>query len=285
MVTKSWLEARLERGRAILAPAPATPYTGAMDRTLRFAGAEPMRVNKWLAAEGVCSRREAESLIAQGLIRIDGEVIQDLGRKIAPGQVLVVAGAGDQILGAQATFVLHKPIGYVSAQPEAGQIPAARLITRDRHWGSGHPAAGGNLSLAPLGRLDADSRGLLLLSEDGALAKAIIGPTSPLSKAYEVRVAGRVTVAKLKLLRQGLHLDGRALKPAVVEEIGPQLLSFVLQEGRNRQIRRMCELVELRVTDLLRWRIGPLQLGDLPEGRWRLLSREERDGLISAAKS
>jgi 23S rRNA pseudouridine2604 synthase len=139
------------------------------------------------------------------------------------------------------------------------------------------------MSLAPLGRLDQDSRGLLLLSEDGVLAKAVIGPDSKLDKEYLVRVAGQVTDKKLALLRHGLELDGRKLKQAKVTVVEPQLLRLVLHEGRKRQIRRMCEAVDLGVSDLLRVRIGPLNLGNLPEGQWRLLSPDERDALIRAS--
>jgi 23S rRNA pseudouridine2604 synthase len=139
-------------------------------------------------------------------------------------------------------------------------------------------------SLPPLGRLDQDSRGLLLLSEDGVLAKAVIGPESKLDKEYLVRVAGPVTDRKLALLRHGLSLDGRTLKPAKIEQIEPQRLRFTLVEGRNRQIRRMCELVDLDVTDLYRIRIGPLKIGDLPEGKWRALTDAERAAMIRASK-
>jgi len=135
-------------------------------------------------------------------------------------------------------------------------------------------------SLPPIGRLDEDSRGLLLLSSDGVVAKAVIGPESDLDKEYLVEVAGTVTEAKLDRLRHGLELDGRRLKPARVTRIEPQRLRFVLREGRKRQIRRMCDLVGLEVVDLLRIRIGPLELGDLPEGRWRALTPAERAALI-----
>src|SRR5262249_25461997 len=127
-------------------------------------------------------------------------------------------------------------------------------------------------SLAPLGRLDQDSRGLLLLSEDGVLAKAVIGEESALDKEYLVRISGQVSEAKLARLRHGLELDGKRLKPAQVATAGDQRLRFILREGRKRQIRRMCELVDLGVTDLLRIRIGPLKLGDLHEGKWRVLT-------------
>ena len=115
------------------------------------------------------------------------------------------------------------------------------------------------------------------------LAKAIIGPSSELDKEYQVRVTGPVTEAKLAKLRHGLSLDGRQLKPAKVSLASEQRLRFILKEGRNRQIRRMCELVDLAVADLLRTRIGPLRLGDLPEGRWRVLTGPERAALIAAS--
>jgi 23S rRNA pseudouridine2604 synthase len=242
--------------------------------------AEPQRVNKWLAQAGVCSRREA--LIAAGLVEIDGEVVSDPGRKIARGQTLVLKDRAGAALDAKVTVVIHKPVGYVSAQPERGQIPAARLLTRDNLIGPGDRRIGAKLVLAPVGRLDQDSRGLLLLSDDGVLAKAVIGPQSRLDKDYLVRVTGPINGKKLALLRHGLELDGRALKPAQVSVVGDQTLRFVLREGRNRQIRRMCEAVGLNVTDLLRTRIGPLELGDLPEGRWRLLRPDERAAIIGA---
>jgi 23S rRNA pseudouridine2604 synthase len=246
--------------------------------TRRYDEAEPQRVNKWLAQNGVCSRREAEGLIEQGLVSIDGETVADAGRKILPGQTLVLAdGAGPAPL----SVVLHKPMGIVSAQPEQGQTPAVRLLTREALVGDSPSIPDRDTRLAPLGRLDMDSRGLLLLSEDGVLAKAIIGPESDLEKEYLVRVTGKITPEKVQRLCHGLSMDGRQLKPAKVSVVEGQQLRFILKEGRNRQIRRMCELVGLHVMDLVRIRIGPLRLGDLPEGRWRLLSGEERAALIS----
>lgn len=246
-----------------------------------YNGAEPQRVNKWLAGEGVCSRREAEALIADGKVRIDGDVVEDAGRKIEPGQTIEVATAS---AGSQISAVLNKPIGIVSAQPEAGQIPAARLLTKETLIGQADSIPSKTTSLAPLGRLDQDSRGLLLLSEDGVLAKALIGPESKLDKEYLVRVSGPITPPKIASLRHGLALDGRQLKPAKIEQVEPQRLRFTLMEGRNRQIRRMCELVDLDVTDLLRLRIGPLKLGDLKEGKWRALAAAERDALIRGSR-
>ena len=246
-----------------------------------YQGVEPQRVNKWLASEGVCSRREAEELIASGLVSIDGARVAEPGRKIERGQTIEVADAGGS---AKISIAINKPVGLVSAQPEGDQIPAARLLTRANLVGASDNMPTSRTSLAPLGRLDQDSRGLLLLSEDGVLAKAVIGEESKLDKEYLVGVRGQITDRKLALLRHGLQLDGRQLKPAKVAVTEPYRLRFVLTEGRNRQIRRMCELVELEVVDLLRIRIGPLQLDDLPEGKWRALTSSERDALIRQSK-
>lgn len=254
-----------------------------MSWTRRYDEAEPQRVNRWLAQNGVCSRREAEDLIARGLVSIDGETVQDVGRKISPGQTLTLADAAQNELQSTYCIMLHKPVGIVSAQPEAGQTPAVRLLTRDALVGDSPSIPDAQTSLAPLGRLDMDSRGLLILSDDGVLAKAIIGPDSDLEKEYLVDVTGQVTEKKLATLRYGLQLDRRQLRRAEVTQLGDQKLRFVLKEGRNRQIRRMCQLVGLHVVDLLRVRIGPVRLGFLPEGRWRVLTPEERTALIQSA--
>lgn len=246
-----------------------------------YDGAEPVRVNKWLAQSGVCSRREAEELIAAGAVLIDGERVSDVGRKISAGQTLVLNARAELGLGAQISVVINKPPGIVSAQPEHGQIPAARLLTAENQTGAGIVPSS-RASLPPLGRLDQESRGLLLLSEDGVLAKSIIGPESEIDKEYVVTVRGKIERNKIQKLRHGLELDGRQLKPAKVTLQDTQILRFVLTEGRNRQIRRMCELVELEVADLVRVRIGPLLLGDLAECKWRHLTGPERDALVAA---
>lgn len=251
--------------------------------TRRYDGPEPQRVNKWLAQAGVCSRREAEALIEQGLVSIDGQRVTDMGRKIAPGQTLTLNDKAAAQLGSAVTVVIHKPVGIVSAQPEGDQIPAARLIRADTLFARTGQIPDSKLSLAPLGRLDQDSRGLLLLSEDGVLAKALIGPGSTIDKEYLVAVKGRVNREVISKLRHGLELDGRQLKPAKVTLEPDDRLKFILLEGRNRQIRRMCELVGLEVTDLLRTRIGAVKLADLPEGQWRPLSPEERSAVLGVS--
>lgn len=249
--------------------------------TRRYDGAEPQRVNRWLAQNGVCSRREAEALIAAGRVSIDGLPVTDAGHKISPGETLTVADPAAGAADAPLTVVLHKPVGVVSGQPDPGQVPAIRLLTREALVGESPVIPDRHTRLAPVGRLDRDSRGLLILSEDGVVAKAVIGPASTLEKEYRVAVLGQITEARLALLREGLELDGRRLRRAEVSVIGDGRLRFVLREGRNRQIRRMCDLVQLKVVDLFRVRIGPLSLGDLPERRWRVLTPAERAALVA----
>ncbi|MEL6862541.1 MAG: pseudouridine synthase [Pseudomonadota bacterium] len=247
-----------------------------------YRGNTPVRLNKWMAELGLCSRREAEALIEGGGVLVDGEVVERPGHKIEPGQTLTLAENAQRAIASKFTAVLNKPVDYVSAQPEGDQVPAVRLLkTANAVDGSRGPAK--HASLAPLGRLDQDSHGLLLLSEDGVLAKAIIGPQHSLEKEYLVTVKGELKEGRLTLLRNGLSLDNRRLKPAKVTREGGQTLRFVLKEGRKRQIRRMCDLVGLKVVDLQRVRIGPLELGDLERGKWRTLKAKERAALIAAS--
>lgn len=248
--------------------------------TRTYDGLEPVRLNKWLGQTGVCSRREAEALIAAGMVTIDGESVTDPGRKIEPGQTLTLNDRGEAALASGVTILIHKPLGYVSGQPEPDKIPAVRLLTEENRIGEGAVPAE-DASLPPIGRLDEDSRGLLMLSSDGVVAKAVIGPQSRLDKEYLVRIEGDVTERKLALLRRGLMLDGRILKYARVSRMEQNRLRFILTEGRNRQIRRMCEMVDLEVIDLLRIRVGPVHLNNLPEGKWRMITNQERDSLIN----
>jgi 23S rRNA pseudouridine2604 synthase len=276
--------------RETVASRTSSPEAAVLSRltmawTRRYDETEPQRVNRWLAQSGVCSRREADALIAQGLVTIDGRAVADAGHKIQPGQTLTLADAAASRLDAALTVVLHKPAGVVSAQPEPGQIPAVRLLTRAALVGESPVVPDRHTRLAPVGRLDMDSRGLLILSEDGVVAKAVIGPEADLDKEYRVAVIGQLTEARLASLRHGLELDGRRLKPAEVSVIGDQRLRMVLREGRNRQIRRMCELVDLKVADLFRVRVGPIRLADLPERRWRVLTAEERTALLSMGRN
>src|SRR5215813_7907877 len=238
---------------------------------------EMVRLSKLMAQRGVCSRREADAFIERGLVSVNGVVIDRLGAKVAPDVEITLAPQAAKQQRNLITIILNKPVGYVSAQPEPGYTPAIKLITVANQFGKGNKRLTPEhlKGLAVAGRLDIDSQGLLLFTQDGRLAKKIVGEESRVEKEYIVRVQGNLPDDKLQLLRDGLSLDSRALKPAHVEWINRDQLRFVLREGRKRQIRRMCDLVGLKVVGLKRVRIGKIKLGDLPEGKWRFLGPEE----------
>ena len=180
----------------------------------------------------------------------------------------------------QVTIILNKPVGYVSGQPEDNHQPAMVLIRPENRWAedpSPIKFRHGHLrGLAPAGRLDIDSTGLIVFTQDGRVAKRLIGADNEVEKEYLVRVEGELTEEGMKLLHHGLELDGVKLKPARVSWANEGQLRFVLREGRKRQIRRMCEMVGLRVLGLKRVRIGGVTLGDLPPGQWRYLAVDEQ---------
>ncbi|MDA8224373.1 MAG: pseudouridine synthase [Betaproteobacteria bacterium] len=241
---------------------------------------EPLRLSKLMAARGLCSRREADTYIERGWVRVDGKVVDVPGSKVAPDCRIDLDTAAQREQDDLVTILLNKPVGYVSTQAEHGYQPASVLITADRRYT--RPDETRSFSnrhtwnLAVAGRLDIDSTGLLVLTQDGRIARLLIGEHSPVEKEYLVRVEGRLSAQGLELLNHGLSLDGVALKPAQVSWQNRDQLRFVLREGKKRQIRRMCELVGLKVTGLKRVRIGQVKLGDLPPGHWRYLAKDER---------
>jgi 23S rRNA pseudouridine2604 synthase len=246
------------------------------------------RLNKRMAELGLCSRREADDWIARGWVRVDGRVAP-VGLQVTAQSRIDVDPAARGHQQQQVTILIHKPVGYVSGQAEDGHQPAVSLVQGATHW-RGDPsrlrfAAAQLRGLAPAGRLDIDSTGLLVLTQDGRIARQLIGEHSDIEKEYLVRVAyGEVASDvqrafppdALARLRHGLSLDGRPLRPARVDWQNPEQLRFVLTEGRKRQIRRMCELVGLKVLGLKRVRIGRVALGQLPLGQWRYLGDTER---------
>ena len=238
------------------------------------------RLSKIMAARGICSRREADRYIERGLVLVDGEVVSQLGTKVSPDARIELAEAGRKRRDAQATFLINKPVGYVSAQPEDGYKAAVSLISDKTRWREDrmprkfHPAQ--LRGVAPAGRLDIDSNGLLVLTQDGRVARRIIGEDSEVDKEYLVRVEGTLSDEGLKILNHGLALDGKPLKPAQVSWQNEDQLRFILHEGKKRQIRRMCELVGLKVVGLKRIRIGKVVLGNLPSGQWRYLRDDEK---------
>lgn len=235
-----------------------------------------LRLSKLMSERGICSRREADDYIVQGLVRVDGIIINTLGTKVSPDARITLEAEALKNQKSLVTIILNKPIGYVSGQPEPGYEPAIRLVNDRNQYGQQRPLSRGDLQgIAVVGRLDIESQGLLVFSQDGRLAKKIIGENSDIEKEYLVRVQGRLTESNLKLLNYGLELDGEKLKTAKVEWVNEDQLRFALKEGKKRQIRRMCELVGLEVKGLKRVRIGRLVLGELPEGRWRFMDKND----------
>ncbi|HMM47787.1 MAG TPA: pseudouridine synthase [Thiobacillaceae bacterium] len=241
---------------------------------------ERIRLSKLMSERDLCSRREADAYIERGLVFVDGEQVLELGIRVDPGCEIRLAEAAATHQAERVTILLHKPVGYVSGQPEPGYAAASTMIRPDTHWREDRSARRFTRDhlkgLAPAGRLDIDSTGLLVLTQDGRIAKQLIGEDSNIEKEYLVRVEGRLDGAGLALLNHGLSLDGRRLRPARVDWQNADQLRFLLKEGRKRQIRRMCELVGLRVVGLKRVRIGRVRLGNLPRGQWRYLHDDER---------
>jgi 23S rRNA pseudouridine2604 synthase len=237
------------------------------------------RLSKRMGELGLCSRREAERWITNGWVKVDGRVVDTLGVRVAPDARIEIDPAARQHQDAQVTILLHKPVGYVSGQAEDGYEPAIVLIRPENRWASDPSPLQFRpehlRSLVPAGRLDIDSTGLLVLTQDGRIAKQLIGEHSSVEKEYLVRVEGTLAPGGLERLRHGLTLDGVKLRPAQVSWQNEHQLRFILKQGRKRQIRRMCELVGLFVTGLKRVRSGNVPLGGLPVGKWRYLRPDE----------
>ena len=245
--------------------------------------ADGLRVAKLMTDRGLSSRREADEWIEAGWVRVDGRLAV-LGQRARSDAVIEIDTRASAEQARRVTVLLNKPIGFVSGQAEDGHEPASVLVTRANRWegdSSGIEFQGGHLRhLAPAGRLDIDSTGLLVLTQDGRIAKRLIGDETRVEKEYLVRVAftreGGLAERDLERLRHGLELDGVQLRPARVSWQNEDQLRFVLREGRKRQLRRMCELVGLQVLGLKRVRIGSVVLGPLPPGQWRYLRDDER---------
>ena len=246
------------------------------------------RLNKRMAELGLCSRREADDWISRGWVRVDGEPAT-MGLQVTLEARIEIDPKARGQQEQQVTILLNKPMGYVSGQAEDGHQPAVTLIGPRTHWNGDATrlrfAPSQLRGLAPAGRLDIDSIGLLVLTQDGRVARQLIGEDSGMEKEYLVRVTYNELAENvqkqfppplLARLRHGLSLDGQALKPAQVEWQNPEQLRFVLKEGKKRQIRRMCEQVGLKVVGLKRIRIGRVVLGNLPVGQWRYLGPQER---------
>lgn len=230
----------------------------------------PMRLQKFLARAGIASRRGSENLMSAGRVRVNGEVVTELGSKVDP---LVDRVTVDEIPVAYpqdaVTLMLNKPAGYITTMSDPqGRPCVASLVPLDIHPG-----------LFPVGRLDFDTRGLLLFSTDGELGHQLMHPSHHVDKTYIAQVEGLFTLSQGEKLQHGIMLEDGMTAPAKVEILNASMqeseLQITIHEGRKRQVRRMCEAVGHPVTSLKRVAIATVKLGSLSEGSWRYLDSEE----------
>jgi 23S rRNA pseudouridine2605 synthase len=231
-----------------------------------------VRLAKYLAHGGVASRRKAEEIIAKGVVTVGGEVVTDPARDVDDGDDVRVNGAP---VGAERleVWAVNKPSGVVSTAREPGERRAVVELVDSK------------ARLYPVGRLDADSTGLLLLTNDGALANRLTHPRYEVPKTYRARLAKPPRERELSRLREGVELEDGPTAPAQVKKVGDREIEIVLREGRNRQVRRMVDAVGNRVVELKRIGFGPLRLGGLAEGHARRLSAAEVNALRRTAKT
>ncbi len=232
-----------------------------------------MRLAKFLAHAGVVSRRRAEVIIRAGRVTVGGEVVTDPARDVDERSGVAVDGSEVSGPEERVVYALHKPPGVVSTARDPGGNPTVVSLIDDPR------------RLYPVGRLDADASGLILLTNDGELANRLTHPRYEVPKTYRVRVAGApVAEAAQRRLREGVELEDGMTAPARVRALAPDTLELTIHEGRNRQVKRMCEAVGHRVLALSRTRFGPLDLGDLPSGASRRLSAAEVERLRKSTR-
>lgn len=231
-----------------------------------------MRLQKYLASCGVASRRAAEKLIAEGHVTVDGQKITEMGVQVEAHQIICVDGKRVRPEGEKHYIMYHKPAGEVTTVSD----PEGRATVLDRF--RDYP-----IRLYPVGRLDYDSEGLLLLTNDGDLTERMLHPSMEVDKTYLARVSNQVTPEEARQLERGVMVDGRQTARAKVHILSVQNLFtdmiITIHEGRNRQVRKMVEQIGHQVVMLRRIRFGPLKLGELPRGMWRPLTQEELDAL------
>jgi 23S rRNA pseudouridine2605 synthase len=232
-----------------------------------------VRLNKLLADRGLAARRKCDSLIKDGEVRVDGEIVREPGTRIDPArQHVTVSGRALPAEKPDAYYALHKPVGVLTTLADPGGRPTVK-----NYLPRGGPR------LFPVGRLDFDTSGLLLVMSDGDLAHRLMHPRYEIAKTYHLTLAELPTARALAQLGMGVEFaPGEKSRPARVETLGRTLVALTIAEGRNRQVRRMCAALGLDLTALARVRVGPIELGDLPLGAVRPLTREEVRALRNA---
>lgn len=228
-----------------------------------------MRINKYLAHSGVCSRRQADELISQGRVSINEDVVKELGVKVSPEDIIKLDGKEVKLSKKFQYFLLNKPIGYVSTvkDPYAEKTVLDLVKSEER--------------LYPVGRLDKDSRGIIIITNDGDLTYKLTHPKKDIFKTYEVILDKKPKEVDLKALIRGIPMDGYLTKRAKIKKMSDYKYQISISEGKNRQVRRMFNYIGCKVVDLKRISIGKIKDNYLPEGKFRKLTKEEIDYLRS----
>jgi len=232
-----------------------------------------MRLQKFLSHAGICSRRKGEEYIREGRIRVNNRIVTELGTKVDPDKDRVEFDGKSVALESESVYiVLNKPKGYVTSCNHPGEKIVLDLIDIPQR-------------VYPVGRLDKDSTGLLILTNDGGLHQRLSHPSFDHEKEYDVTVSRHITDGSLQRIAQGLPMMGTKTRPAKIRRLSSRRFRIILKEGRNRQIRRMVRKVGNRVTELRRIRVSKIKLGSLAQGAWRNLTEKEKKELLTHLNS
>ena len=226
-----------------------------------------MRLNKYISSLNIASRREADKLIKDGKVKVNGEIIINPAIQVAENDKIICDI--ENYRNEKIYIKLNKPVGYVVSNNKKEGKPIYKLLDEKLK------------QLYPVGRLDKDSKGLILFTNDGIFSRKIIGEESECEKEYYVKLEGNISDGALKKLEFGISLDGKKLKPAIVKRVSKNSFNIILKEGRNRQIRRMCEKVGFEVILLKRLRISNIYLNDLQEGKFEYLTKDEINSILN----
>lgn len=228
-----------------------------------------IRLNKYIANSGVCSRRKADELITLKKVKVNGKIVEDFGMQVDEDKdVVIVDGKKITLQEKNIYLMLNKPVGYVTTNDEQ----MGRKCTNDLIHES--------IRVFPIGRLDMNSEGLLILTNDGEFSNKLMHPSMKVEKVYIAKLNRKITDEKIAILKTGVDIGDYITQPAKVERIASNVVKITISEGKNRQVRRMCEAVGLKVIKLERVKIGNLELGNLPKGKYRYLTKQEINSII-----
>lgn len=228
-----------------------------------------IRLNKYIASSGVCSRRKADELIEAKKVKVNGNIVEDFGMQVDEKKdVVIVDGKRIRLENKKIYLMLNKPVGYVTTNDEQ----LGRKCTND--------LIHENERVFPIGRLDMDSEGLLLFTNDGEFSNSLMHPSKKVEKVYIAKLNRKINDEKIEILKNGVDIGDYVTKPAKVQRIASNVVKITISEGKNRQVRRMCDAVGLKVIKLQRVQIGNLELGTLPVGKYRHLTKQEVRSII-----